>query len=203
MEKQIFSAKTQDEAKEEALKKLNLTEQDVIFIEIEEKKSLFSKKCEISVITKADFVKFIKNFITKIINMIGLECNIEFKVRDDTLYFNIITNNSPLLIGKNGKNIDALQAIINQMIFNEIGSFIRTQIDVSDYKIKRQSRIEKMAKYTAKDVAMSNCCIKLEPMNSYERRIVHNILANSKDVTTISEGEEPNRYVIIKPKDDK
>ena len=81
--------------------------------------------------------------------------------------------------------------------------FISKQISrvlLSSLAITRRARLEKTAKYTAKDVARSKQEAHLEPMNSYERRIIHNILTNSKDVITESEGEEPNRHVVIKPK---
>ena len=88
------------------------------------------------------------------------------------------------------------------MIYLELNTYYKFIIDVSDYKRKRVIRLEKLAKYTAKDVAKSKMPVNLEPMNSYERRIIHNALNNSKDVITESEGEEPNRYVVIKPKED-
>ena len=202
MQKQVFSAKTVEEAKENALATLNLTEEEVVFIEKEEKKSLFSKKCEIEALPKEEVIKFIKDFLVKLINDIGLDCNIEHKSRDEIDYFNIITKNNSLLIGKNGRTIEAIQIITNQVINNELGIYLKIQVDVADYKKKKQIRLEKLAKYTAKDVAMSKCAIKLDPMNAYERRIVHTVLANSKDVSTESVGEEPNRCIVIKPKED-
>ena len=202
MEKKLYSGKTIEEAKEVALKDLNLSEEEVFFIEKEEKKSLFSKKNEVEVIKKEEIVKYIKDLIIKIITDMGIECNVEYKNRDEIAYFNIMTKDSSILIGKNGRTIDALQIIISQAVNNEINGYFKIQIDVADYKKKKQIRLEKLAKYTAKDVATSKCEVKLEPMNSYERRIIHNILTNSKDVFTESIGEEPNRCIIIKPKDE-
>ncbi len=201
MEKQVFSGKTIEEAKELALRELELSEEKVIFIEKEEKKSLFSKKAEVEVIKREEIVQFTKDYIKNLISNIGLEANIEYKNRDDVDYFNILTNNNSILIGKNGRSIDAIQIIVNQVVNNELGKYMKIQIDVSDYKKKKQIRLEKLAKYTAKDVAMSKQSVKLDPMNSYERRIVHSILANSKDVETESVGEEPNRCIVIKPKE--
>ena len=88
------------------------------------------------------------------------------------------------------------------MVSTKYNTFYKFTVDVNDYKNQRKSRLEKLAKYTAKDVAKSKQQVSLEPMNSYERRIIHNVLTNSKDVITQSEGEEPNRYVVIKPKED-
>lgn len=202
MEKKVYSAKTIEEAKKLAIDELDEKEENLIFIEKEEKKSLFSKKVEIEVIKKDDVIKFIKEFLKNIVNDMGLDANIEYKTREETEWFNIITSNNPILIGKNGRTIDAIQTILNQVLNKEIEAYFRVQIDVGDYKIKKQGRLEKLAKYTAKDVAMSKCEVKLEPMNAYERRIIHNILTNSKDVKTESVGEEPNRCVVIKPKEE-
>ena len=130
-----------------------------------------------------------------------LESNIEVKTREDSIIFDIITNNSAILIGKNGRTIDALQTITSQAIYEEIGKYYKFVIDVNDYKQKRQIRLEKLAKSVAKSVARTKVDVKLDPMNSYERRIIHNILADSKDVTTESVGEEPNRSVVIKIKE--
>lgn len=201
MEKEVFSGKTNEEAKENALLKLNLQEQDVIFKEMKTTKTLFSKKYEIEVIKKSDIIDIAKQFIVKILNSMGISSQVEYKVRDDILYFNIITNKASLLIGRQGKNIDCLQTVVNAYIYEELGFYYKIYIDICDYKKEREKKLEKIAKQMSKDVIRSGCEVKLDPMNSYERRIIHNALSNNKNVTTESFGEEPNRYVVIKPKD--
>lgn len=202
MKSKIYVGKTKEEAINNALIDLNAKEDEVVIIEKETKKSLFNKKTEIEVITKSDLNKEIKDFLYKIVKDMGFNCNIETKKRDDQLIYNIITSTSSVLIGKNGRTIEALQILALQMISTKYNTFYRFTVDVNDYKQKRKQRLEKLAKYTAKDVAKSKQAVSLEPMNSYERRIIHNALTNSTDVITISEGEDPNRYVIIKPKED-
>lgn len=202
MKSKIYVGKTKEEAINNALIDLNAKEDEVVIIEKETKKSIFNKKTEIEVITKSDLNKEIKDFLYKIVKDMGFNCNIETKKRDDQLIYNIITSTSSVLIGKNGRTIEALQILALQMISTKYNTFYRFTVDVNDYKQKRKQRLEKLAKYTAKDVAKSKQAVSLEPMNSYERRIIHNALTNSTDVITISEGEEPNRYVIIKPKED-
>lgn len=201
MQKEVFSGKNLEEAKQEALEKLNASEEEVIIIEKEIKSGLFNKKCEIYAVLKTDINKFIKDYILKLLKNMDLESNIEVKTREESNIFNIITNNSAILIGKNGRTIDAIQTITSQAIYEELGSYYKFIVDVNDYKQKRQIRLEKLAKYTAKSVARTKVEVKLDPMNSYERRIIHNALADSKDVTTESVGEEPNRSVVIKIKE--
>ena len=202
MENKIYTGKTKEEAISNALIDLNAKQDEVIIIEKEAKKTLFNKKVEILAITKSELNKEIKDFLYKTVKDMGFDCNIETKTRDTQLIYNIISATSSVLIGKNGKTIDALQTLASQMVSTKYNTFYKFTVDVNDYKNQRKSRLEKLAKYTAKDVAKSKQPVSLEPMNSYERRIIHNILTNSKDVITQSEGEEPNRYVIIKPKED-
>lgn len=202
MENKIYTGKTKEEAISNALIDLNAKQDEVIIVEQETKKTLFNKKIEILAITKSELNKEIKDFLYKIVKYMGFDCNIEIKTRDTQIIYNIISSTSSVLIGKNGKTIDALHTLASQMISTKYNIFYKFNIDVNDYKNQRKSRLEKLAKYTAKDVAKSKQPVNLEPMNSYERRIIHNALTNSKDVITQSEGEEPNRYVVIKPKED-
>ena len=202
MENKTYIGKTKEEAISNALIDLNAKQDEVIIIEKETKKTLFNKKVEVFAITKSELNKEINDFLYKIVKDTGFDCKIETKARDTQLIYNIISSTSSVLIGKNGKTIDALQTLTSQMISTKYNIFYKFTVDVNDYKNQRKSRLEKLAKYTAKDVAKSKQPVSLEPMNSYERRIIHNVLTNSKDVITQSEGEEPNRYVVIKPKED-
>ncbi|MDD5979733.1 MAG: hypothetical protein PUC23_01305 [bacterium] len=201
MKKEVFCGKTIEEAKENALNKLNLLEDEVIFKEIKESKSLFNKKCEVEVIKKEDITAITKEFIINIVKLMGLNPKIEHKVRDGILYFNVIVEKAPVLIGRNGKTIESLQIITNDYLKQELGFPYRIYIDICDYKKQKEVKFIRLAKQIAKDVARTGCEIKLDPMNSYERRIIHNALANNKEVRTESFGEEPNRYVVIKPRD--
>ncbi len=198
---QTFTGKTKEEAVIKAMEALNAKEDELVITEKEIKKTLFNKKAEIVAITRTELNKEIKDYILKIVKDMGINAKIEAKSKEDTMVFNLIAPETPILIGKNGRTIEALQHITNQMVNTNLGSYYRFIIDVNDYKAKRRIRLEKTAKYTAKEVAKTKVEAHLEPMNSYERRIIHNILTNSKDVITESEGEEPNRHVVVKPKE--
>ena len=132
----------------------------------------------------------------------GFSTKIEAKKRDGILSITLYSDNNSLLIGKDGKNMSALGVIVRQVIYNELGFFYKFNLDVGEYKLKQQKNIERIAYKVARDVAKSKVEAKLEPMNSYERRIVHNILNDDKYVYTESIGEEPNRCVVIKPRED-
>ena len=169
--------------------------------EIESSTKLFNKKSVIQVIKKEDVIEHIKNLVKDIVISMGLTVNMEVKKREETLSITIYSDNNAVLIGKNARTLDALNTIVRQSVYNEIGENYKFILDVSEYKQKREWNLEKMAKQIAREVARTNVPAKLDSMNSYERRVIHNILTNNKKVYTESEGEEPNRYVVIKPKE--
>ena len=128
----------------------------------------------------------------------GINVNIEAKKRDHFIQLNLFSENSSILIGKGGKTIDAMQTLIKNSILNTTGFKVNIMIDVEDYKEKINKHLEYDVKKIAREVRQTGIDAKLDPMNSYERRIVHNAVNEIKGVSTISEGEEPNRYVVIR-----
>lgn len=203
MEKYIFTGKTEEEALEEACSNLNLTKEDIFYDVSLQKGGLFkAKKVDIQVIRKSDIDDFIKKYALKLTTDMGFDVKIESKNRDGILNITIYSDNNNLLIGRDGKNLAALGTIIRQAVYNEVGFFYKFNLDVGEYKLKQQKNIERLARNIARDVSKSKVEAKLDPMNSYERRIVHNTLNDSKFVYTESVGEEPNRYVVIKPREE-
>ena len=204
MEKHNYSGKTKEEAINNAMVDLQEIQENLIIKEISEiKGGLFkSKKIEIEVIEKREVVKYIKDYTIKLLRNIGVNANIEIKNKEEIPVYTIYSDNDSIIIGRNGKNLKALQTILNQHIIKELGKSFKFILDINDYKEKRDKSLERLAKNIAREVAATKVEAKLDPMNSYERRIIHNALTNSKKVYTESEGEEPNRYVVIKPKED-
>ena len=204
MEKNKFSGKTIDEAISNATIALQETKDNLIIKELETKKSgLFkSKKVEIEVIEKREVVKYIKEYLLKLLKDLGFTANIEVKNQNETVKYTIYSDKDNLLIGKNGKNLKALSIITSQHILKELGTTFKFVIDVNEYKEKHEKSLESLARRLAREVKNTKVEVKLDSMNSYERRIIHNALTNNKFVYTESEGEEPNRYVVIKPKED-
>ena len=204
MEKHKYNGKTKDEAITEATIDLQETKDNLIIKVLEPIKSgLFkSKKIEIEVVEKREVVKYIKEFINKLLKDLGFSAQIEMQMKENVPMYIIYSDNDGLLIGKNGKNLKALYTIVNQHINKELGSNFKFNIDINSYKEKHEKSLEILAKKIAKEVATTKIEAKLDSMNSYERRIIHNTLTNNKKVYTESEGEEPNRYVIIKPKEE-
>ncbi len=203
MERYTYVGKTEEEALEEALKELDVTKEDIMYKSNEQKGGLFkSKKVELEVIKKSDIHDFIKETILKITKDMGFEVNAEVKVRDDILNITLFSDKNNLLIGKDGKNMSALSTVVRQIVFNELGYYYKFNLDVGEYKLKQQKNLERMAHKLAREVAKTKVEVKLDPMNSYERRIIHNTLNDDRYVYTESFGEEPNRYVVIKIRND-
>ncbi len=203
MEKHSYIGKTKEEAINNAMADLQETTNNLIIQEKEVKTGLFkSKKIEIEVIEKREVVKFIKDYTISLLKDLGFNANIEVKNKSEIPTYIVYSDNDSLLIGKNGKNLQALSKIISQVIKKELGESFKFLLDVNDYKEKRERNLEFLAKEIAREVRDTKVAAKLDSMNSYERRIVHNALTNNKFVYTESAGEEPNRYVVIKPKED-
>ena len=202
MKKFEFDGKTKEEAIEKALTELKVNEKDLIVNILEEKSSLLKKSVKIEVINYNDLIDFIKETIIEITKLMGLSVNLEVRRREENITIKIFSDHNAVLIGRNGKVLEALQTIVRQIIQKETKEFISVILDVENYKDKRIKNLEYLAKKVAKEVANTKVETKLDSMNSYERRIIHSVLTDNKYVYTESVGEEPNRCVVIKPKDE-
>jgi spoIIIJ-associated protein len=201
MEKHKFNGKTIEEAIREATISLQETEDNLIINELSKKTGIF-KKVEIEVIEKREVVKEIKIKIYELLKDMGISANIEVTSSNEVPKYTIISDQDSLVIGKNGKNLQALSIVVSQEISKLIGRTYKFVIDVGEYKLKREKSLERLARNIAREVKSTKVEAKLDSMNSYERRIIHNALKDHKYVYTESEGEEPNRYVIVKPRED-
>ncbi len=179
----------------------NVSNDDFYYHYTENKTGLFGKNSVINVtaILKSDLLEYIKEYLEELLTNMGLTVNFETKLREDVMYVKIYSNNNPVLIGKGGNTLKALENIVRQKVNTEFNVRPYISLDVENYREKQQRRIERLAKNIAREVVKTNMEVHLDNMNAYDRRIVHNILTNFKGVTTESTGEEPNRHVVIKP----
>ncbi len=124
--------------------------------------------------------------------------NCEIKEKEEGFSVILVSENNGILIGKDGRTLSAIQTLLRQSL-KKYGNFnIKINIDIANYKAKRERNIVFEVKKIAKEVMNTKIDAKLDPMNSYERRVVHTILADYPNLTTESEGIAPNRYVVIK-----
>lgn len=202
MKRYNFEGKTLEDATSKAVAELKTTEENLIIKILEEKQGLLKKIVKIEVISINDLIDYLKDSLKEITELMNIKINLEVRRKENNINITIYSDNNPILIGKNGKTIQALQNIARQIVSNDINDEYKIMIDVENYKERKMKNIERTAKQVAREVKMTKVEAKLEAMNSYERRIVHNVLSNNKYVYTESIGEEPNRYVVIKPKEE-
>lgn len=194
-----YEGKNLDELKNKAFSDLNASENE-LFLKIDEEVVgiLKKKKYILSVLIKEDVMKYIKNYIYDIAKYMGINVNVEIKLRDNMILINLFSDDCSVLIGKNGKTLDSLQLLIKNTILVKTGIKINILLDIENYKEQSNIKLESYVKKIANEVKISGIDVKLDPMNSFKRRIVHNAVSSINGVSSKSEGEEPNRYVIIR-----
>jgi spoIIIJ-associated protein len=128
--------------------------------------------------------------------------NIEIRYSEDCYSVMLICEDNSILIGKDGRTLNSIQLLLHQAINNKTGFNIRVNVDAANYKTNKEKRLEREIKLIAKEVCDTKIEVKLDPMNSYERRIVHNVIGNFNNLKSESFGEDPSRYIIISYKED-
>ena len=200
MEKIIKEGKEVDVILDEILSESNLTKDEIIYTVNDKKGKLFQGNLkEVTVYKKETINNEIKNYLKEIIENMGLEVSFEMNTKDERTTIKMYSNNNPILIGKNGQTLKALETLAKQKIQNETGIHYKITLDVSNYKDKIKRNLERLAITTAKEVVKTKIPVALDNMTSYERMIIHNKLTDFKGVKTESEWEEPNRHIVIKP----
>lgn len=197
-----YEAKEKEEIEKQIKEELKC-ELDELIIKYEfiEGKLFKSQKYVASVIKKED----IKILIDEVIKTIGQNMNIvidnEILVSDEIYNVTLISNNNSILIGKEGKTLNALQTLVRQIVRNKTNTSIKINLDVSNYKMKKMKNIERIVRQVAKEVKTSKVTVSLDPMNSYERRYVHTIISEYPELETESVGEGKERHITIKYKE--
>ena len=199
MEKYKVQSKSEEGLLEKSLEELGVKEEDVITKTFEEKSGLFGgKKYTIEVVKLSDIASLGKEILKELLDSLNVEANVETKIRDGKIKYEVYSKNNSVLIGKKGHILDAIQVYVRQAIFNTIDMYVNLSVDVENYKEKQNYYLEKKVKKIAREVTLTKVSVKLDPMNSYERKLVHEAIQGFKYVSSESEGEEPNRRVVIK-----
>jgi len=196
-------AKTKEEALEKSLEQLNVREDETFYYFEETEGGLFKGKKYISVVTTKYAVKeYIKDFLSELARKMNTKFNIEVKESEVGFSVIVVGDNAAALIGKEGRTLNSIQIILRQSL-RKYGKFnIKINMDISNYKAKREKNLNYEVKKICREVLKTKIDAKLDPMNSYERRIVHNVVSSFDHLTSFSEGVSPNRYTIIKYKED-
>lgn len=142
----------------------------------------------------------IKEIVQEFIDIIDYAVTVDVRCEDEMYYVDINGENLGLLIGFHGKNIESIENIVNLMILNKLNTFIRISLDINDYKKNHLETISKYIDSTIKQMSENDSIRRLSPMSSYERLFVHNYVKKYGQISTVSEGEEPNRFIILEYK---
>ena len=199
-----ISAKTVEDAITEALIKLETTS-DKLEYEVVDKGSagflglIGSKPAVIKVRRKFNIIDHTYEFLDKMFKAMKLEVKSTIEYDEETRNMNILFDGEDmgLLIGKRGQTLDSLQYIVSLVVNKESEAYIRVKVDTENYRERRKATLETLAKNVAYKVNITRNSVALEPMNPYERRMIHSALQNDRFVETHSEGEEPYRKVVI------
>lgn len=139
-------------------------------------------------------------FLKEVTEQMGLDIDISAKANDDNVFVNIQGKDSGTIIGKRGQTLDAIQYLTSLVVNKNQENYIRVVVDAENYRSKREKTLEKLANRLADKVVKTKRSVRLEPMNPYERKVIHATLQNNPRVTTRSEGQDPYRRVIIELK---
>ena len=208
MDELELSAKTKDEAVSEALKRLEISENEAEITIIEEGSKGFlgvfgAKNAIVRVKKKYNPVKQAESFLKEMFLAMGIIVKIDTKLKDRQMFITLNGDDMGLLIGKRGQTLDSIQYLVNLVVNKGNSPYISITLDTENYRQRRKDTLESLAYNLAKKVKQTGKNVVLEPMNPYERRIIHSALQNDRFVTTYSEGEEPYRYVVITLKNNK
>ena len=195
-----YEGKNLEELTLQALKELNVKEEEMLTSVKEETVGLLKKKkYTLKIVLKSDVLAFSKEYLKTLVEGMGVGVNFETLRKDNYLKIILHPENSSILIGKEGRTLSSIQNVLRAVLTKETGMHINIILDVENYKEKSQRHIERLAKNLAKEVQKTKEPVRMDSMNSYERRLIHEVLKDFKGITTESEGEEPNRAVVIKP----
>lgn len=194
-----YEGKTEEDALNKAMIDLNCEKNNLFYkSEYEEGKLFKSSKYILEVVQKSDIKEYLNQFFKELEKEMNLKIESEILYNNDSFNIILITSNNSILIGKEGKNLQALQTILRQSLKSKTNITIKLNIDIGSYKEKKLKNLERDVKKIASEVQKTKVDVSLDPMNSYERRYIHNELSEFKNITTKSEGEGKERHIVIK-----
>ena len=197
------TGKTVEDAILEAKVQLQTTEDNMDIEILEEASTGFlginKKPARIKAAVKMTISEKAAEFISDVLGVMGLQNEVKnsYNEEEKTIYLEIVGEDMGILIGKRGQTLDSLQYLVSLVVNKNSEDYIKVKLDTENYRERRKETLENLAKNIASKVKKTGKSVELEPMNPYERRIIHSALQNDKYVETHSEGEEPDRKVVI------
>ncbi len=195
----ITESKSKIAALEEAKNELHT--ENILYTIEENSSGLFKNTTyKVTAISYQELLEEIKNYLQTILEKLDIDVSFEILEGEDAQSYEIVmsSSNNSLVIGKDGKNLKALEQMVRAYISKDWPNTLKVILNVENYREKRIEALEKLAVKVAREVRTTKVDAELENMNSFERRVIHNKLINFKGVSTVSVGEEPNRHIVIK-----
>ncbi len=193
-----YTTKTLEDALAQAEKELNIPINELSYKIVEEKAGLFSRKLVVEVYEVSDAVAFAEAYLVKAISQFGIEVKTKTELKNDIINITLDTPRNPILIGKNGITLQALNELVRLATSSKFKKRFRILLDINDYKEAKYEKVVSIAKRLAKDVVRTKQDITLDPMPADERRMVHNALTGMPNIKTESVGEGAHRAICIR-----
>lgn len=205
MEYQEFTGKTLSDAVTNALIALETSRDNLEYEVIEKGSNGFlgigardaKIRAKLKVLPKKSIEEVASDFLKSVFQAMNLEVKVIINVHEDMMDVELSGDEMGILIGKRGQTLDSLQYLLSLVVNKESESYVKVKVDTENYRQRRRESLEGLAKNIAFKVKRTKRSVSLEPMNPFERRVIHSALQNDRYVTTKSEGEEPYRHVVV------
>ena len=194
---EIYTGKTIDEALTKASEKTGTPINDLIYRDTGKTVGILSKKFQVEVYEMLDVIRYAEDYLLNATDALGVESSVKSRMDDEIIRITLDSTHNPILIGKNGVTLQALNELVKLATNNHFHKRFRILLDINGYKDSKYSKLERIARKTAKDVQRSKTTYTFDPMPADERRAIHNALNGWRNIKTESIGEGTHRQVQI------
>jgi spoIIIJ-associated protein len=193
-----YTAKTLEDVLAQAEKELKIPANDLSYKIVDEKTGIFSRKLVVEVYEVSDAIAFAEAYLIKTIASLGIQITAKTVIKEDIINITINSERNPILIGKNGITLQALNELVRLATSSKFKKRFRILLDVNDYKEAKYDKVVAIAKRIARDVSRTKQDVTLDPMPADERRMVHGALTGMPNIKTESVGEGHRRAICIR-----
>ena len=193
----LYTGKTPEDALQVAAEEQGVAVEKLIYIVSDKKKGIFNKKFIVEVYDLSDVISYAEQYLLNVIDTLGIESSIKTRIDDEVIRMTIDSTHNPILIGKSGKTLQALNELVKLAVCNHFHKRLRILLDINGYKDTKYGKLARMARKCAFEVKKTKATYKFDPMPADERRAIHNACSGIKNVRTESIGEGSHRQVQI------
>ncbi len=194
---EIYTGKTIDEALTKASEELGVPMTELIYRDTGKTVGLFAKKVQVEVYDLSDVVRYAEDYLLNATDALGIESSVKSKLDDNVIRITLDSTHNPILIGKNGVTLQALNELVKLATNNHFHRRFRILLDINGYKDNKYEKLERLARKLARDVQKTKTTYTFDPMPADERRAIHNALNGWRNIKTESIGEGTHRQVQI------